>query len=1005
VRPLTLRLQAFGSYAGVLDIDFARLGRHGVFSITGPTGAGKSTIFDAIVYALYDDLPGFRTDSHIRSQYADDAVPTSVVLTFEADGAEWVVERSPSQPRPRKRGGGPPVTDESRVVLNQVGADGGGTTRKSVVADELVRLVGLTKAQFEQVVLIPQGKFEEVLKADTKDRAALLGRLFPVDVFQRTTDALKEVAATRKAEYEGLRSSSSALIEQMRSDIVDAFARAPEGISVPDADDPSLSPEGFDPAALDIHRAALGELTATVAKAREEARATLEEARSRRKAAEDLVQRWVQWQADQATARDFPAEIAVDAATLADLDRARVVARMGATLGHWRSATDALDRARSDEDALRAATERAWVDGYDRGALARGADAAVLAARIAGDAERLESADGVHADLVRRAGELAADEAALAGRTDAVAENGSAVEAIDGRLATTRIELDEATARGLGRAEVELRIRGLEQDLAAAARRAAALAEVDRLTVAEAGAVADEAEAAARVIELRTAWRAGLAGRLAADLVDGEPCPTCGAIEHPAPAHAPVDAPTDADLQVAEDALRRAAEASHALRVELAAARATVEATGDGGPPDPTALHADLEAARSARDAAVAAEGDALRLRRVLDDLTRDRIERQATATSESEALLVDRAALGSRRQQWERERDAFVEAHGELASTAPAAAARRTLAEVVGRLARTLETAQELRSAVEQDVVSLGPTLVEFDEDDPAALERWARPTEVIDREARAVADREERRRSVESRLRSYAEDGGPIERPDTAPLIELERTADARHDDLVGRHAVVAAHLDAIDAARIELSQQAGELDRARAGAEEADTLYSACAGLGGGPVGVRVSLHNWVLAYYLRQVLAQANVRLDTMTGGRFALELDRESSDGRKASGLDLSVLDAETGQRRPATTLSGGETFMAALSLALGLADVVSAGSNYRIGALFVDEGFGSLDGESLDTVVDVLRSLQDGGRMVGVISHVEALQNALPHGITIASTTRGSEATIHYPEW
>ena len=137
---------------------------------------------------------------------------------------------------------------------------------------------------------------------------------------------------------------------------------------------------------------------------------------------------------------------------------------------------------------------------------------------------------------------------------------------------------------------------------------------------------------------------------------------------------------------------------------------------------------------------------------------------------------------------------------------------------------------------------------------------------------------------------------------------------------------------------------------------------------------------------------------------MTNGRYAMDLSGEQADGRRPWGLDISVRDAETGQSRPATTLSGGETFMAALSLALGLADVVSAGSNYSIGALFVDEGFGSLDGDSLDSVIEVLRSLQDGGRMVGVISHVQELKDALPNGITIVSTNQGSDATVHYPD-
>jgi len=212
------------------------------------------------------------------------------------------------------------------------------------------------------------------------------------------------------------------------------------------------------------------------------------------------------------------------------------------------------------------------------------------------------------------------------------------------------------------------------------------------------------------------------------------------------------------------------------------------------------------------------------------------------------------------------------------------------------------------------------------------------------------------------------------------------------------------VVGRIESIDNARAEVTNRAGKAEEARRAKEESETLAAACAGQGIGPVGTKVSLEHWVLAYYLRQVLAQANLRLDTMTGGRYALELNREYTDGRKPWGLDLSVLDAETGQSRPATTLSGGETFMAALSLALGLADVVSAGSNYSIGALFVDEGFGSLDGESLDTVVDVLRSLRDGGRMVGVISHVQELKDALPNGITLESTNQGSQAVINYPE-
>jgi exonuclease SbcC len=1001
MRPLSLRLQAFGSYAGEIKIDFARLGLHGVFSITGPTGSGKSTIFDGIVYALYDDLPGFRTDSHIRSQYADDETPTSVTLSFEADGREWVVERSPSQHRPRKRGGGAPVVEDSRVVLKELGTDGGGITRKSAVADELLRLVGLTKAQFEQVVLIPQGKFEEVLKADTKDRALLLSRLFPVDVFRRTTESLRELAAARKSEYEGLSAGSDALVDQIRVDIVDALGRAPDGFAPLSPDDPSLSPEAFDLGGLDDHRTALAQLADALGAAREVARDAVTAIRGRREVAEALATRWDLWQADLRTAQDYPTQADADRIGLEALERARTVARLGPALTQWRTATAALVRSDDDQARLRASIDEDWSDTYSRDDLAGASTASALAAVADTHAHALEEADRQHTDLVRRGRELSDTDTRLAAQDIAVGVLQVALEAADATLTAARAGLEAAASRSAGRGPVEIRVHELERARDAAVKRTSARAHLAQLESELQVAADAEAVAAIQVDAVRGAWRAGLAGRLSEHLVDGRPCPTCGSEVHPSPAAATVEAPTDGALQAVEEALSRRSSASQSLRVELARATASLEALAGV---DDGAVDEHLSAAQAELTAIVTAEVDATRIATEIEEGTRSRAGIFSELGRESAALQTDRATQVARRQQWEVEQTAFAAAHGELASTGDAAQSRRRLADGVARLAASLQASESSTATLAQSLGMLGPTLVEWEIEDPAALDELMRPTEQIEDEARALERRAVLRREVEERIIRYDTADGPAERPDAAPLLDAERIACDRLDDLVGRVAVVMSRIESIAAARHQLATRSGIIEVARRQKEEAETLASACAGLGGGPTGTKVSLENWVLAYYLRQVLAQANLRLDTMTSGRYALELNREYTDGRKPWGLDLSVLDAETGQSRPATTLSGGETFMAALSLALGLADVVSAGSNYSIGALFVDEGFGSLDGESLDTVIDVLRSLQDGGRMVGVISHVQDLKDALPNGITIGSTNHGSVAMIHYPE-
>ena len=972
MRPLALRLQAFGSYAGAFAIDFARLGRHGVFSITGPTGAGKSTIFDAIVYALYDDLPGFRVNSHVRSQYADATTRTEVTLEFEAEGRHWVLTRSPAQARPSARGGAGLVDDPSKVVLAEAGVEGAVLTRKRDVSERLADLVGLDKAQFEQVVLIPQGRFEEVLKARTQERADLLAKLFPVDVYIRTTEALRQLAADRRDAYEALAAGRRVAEDRIRADVAAFFAGATdtEGAVAHDAPgEDGAEGEGVEQemARLPELRDRMASVLATVVAERDSAADRHEEARAARVAVEAAVQRWEQWQEDVAEVRTHPAEVAADAEVALALERAVVVATLSTSVETWRAATERLAVLDADRLHLRAAVDAAWVDGADRSALESATTAHHLSATLAAGAAALEAADRRFVELGHRRDALEGDERGLAERTAALAEAMVERDGLAGRVVAAEAASVDGVARAAERPAAVARIEQLERDASAVRDRAAVARQVAALVDDQETAQRQLAGAEERVKALRLAWRSGLAGRLAAHLEDGAPCPTCGATEHPSPAVPAVDAPGDDELDAAEEDVRARTGVQHGLDVRLAEARARLDAL-------PSVAGAD------------------------------DVEERLTAARSDLEALDGLSGTLTERRARWEGDRDAFVSEFGALASTGPAATARRELADAVAALARNLEATTTAAAARTEHRAAMAPTLEAFGIDDPAGLGRWTMSEDAV-RAAQAGLDvRAERRRQVAARIDGYTAGGGADERPGVAPSLQAEREAAATHTALVGRVASMTGRLAAVEAAVTDLADGATAVADARRAKEEADTLAGLCAGLGNGPDATRLSLKNWVLAYYLRQVLAHANRRLDTMTNGRYALALSDEHTDGRRPWGLDISVRDAETGQSRPATTLSGGETFMAALALALGLADVVSAGSNYSIGALFVDEGFGSLDGDSLDTVVDVLRSLQDGGRMVGVISHVQELKDALPNGITIASTTHGSVARIHYPD-
>lgn len=1004
MKPLRLALQAFGSYAGELTVDFARLARHGVFAISGPTGAGKSTIFDALVYALYDDLPGFRVDGNVRSQYAADTVETRVRLEFEVRGERWAVERKPTQHLRRRRGQGAPIERKSTVLLERLAADGSplegsGTSRKAAVTQQIDSLVGLSKAQFEQVMLIPQGRFEEVLKADTKARAVLLRRLFPVEVYGRVTAALKIMADDRQRAFADASRARGELVERLRAALVAALEAAGSPID-----------EGLaDPGELDVdhlahHLTTLSSARMALERAVNGARAEYDRAVRLVEDARVAAGAWDGWQADKTLAASFSAEEEADAVEAERLERARRLTDLNGALEAWSQASDTLAQGEPERAGLQRRVTAACRDlDYEV------AETTLTGAGTAGRlAERLRfEAIGLRDELARFDA-LVDDGRSLEHRGAALAEKRKAIDRQSSALASDRQALEELAdeVENLARAAAGLEAAAAVAEVLAAERtgclrRAAALQELESAALARETAAAAANASQGRLEDVRTAWRNGLAGQLAALLVEGDPCPTCGALEHPDPAPRPDDAPDDEALAAAESARDEALRLLRRAEARYAGAKGAVEALRDTRPLSQVDAELDARQAERAR-----CRDAAERLKDVREQLTQRRSS-LAAGCSAVEAgarqLQVDEATLDAARSAHKQARAEYEQRHGGFVSPARRAEAMAALAEDADRLARLLSDLERAHSTERQFRALLAPLLDELGLDDPVALEAFRCDPGELGERATALVARAEARAEVRRRIADYEAAGVPSVRPDVAALAASAESARSRHLELVGRHAVMEDNASYVAAGPALLETATKEVVAARRALEQARTMADRCAGAGGGSSPTRLSLENWVLADYLRHVLAQANVRLATMTAGRFALQLSDGVTDGRKAWGLELSAFDAYTGQVRPATTLSGGETFMAALALALGLADVVSGGSNREMGALFVDEGFGSLDPQALESVVDVLRSLEDGGRLVGVVSHVEAVQQALPIGIAVRATPCGSEAEVRYP--
>ncbi len=990
-----LSVTAFGPFATTVEVDLDELARAGLFLLTGDTGAGKTSVLDAVCFALYGEVPGERHAArHLRcDQAAPDTAPR-VVLDLSVGARRFRFTRSPAWDRPKRRGSGTTRVQAHAVVEERRADDTWMTlTHRLDEAGQLVTgLLGMTCHQFTQVVMLPQGRFQAFLRATSAERHGLLQRLFATRRFEDAERWLGERRVDLRRQCRSHHDTTAGVVNRLQEA---AGTSVPEDWSLQDLE--TVAADGTLESWVAVLRAeasvahtATGELLTEATRSVDEAGTHLDRART----------------VAEARGRGESAQRALQELELS-ADRAD---ELVATLDAHRRATsvEALGRrvhtAGRDHD-LASARAAAHVD-VAAPLLGLAPDEVGLAHLVAA-VTRLTEQRAVARAWLPREQQVHAEHRRVRDLEDEVADLTAAVASAGARevdLAAAR----ERTETGLGRALATARCAGSDRaalETAAtaldAAQEAAALSqEVSsaRHRLGEATTTAQDLRQA--YLDLREERICGMAAELAGGLAAGCSCPVCGSVEHPAPATASTVV-SRADEEVARERHESADFERQAVQelVATLATRLRSALVRSGGH---TVTHWQVRAAeaRAAADASAGAEAEAERLRSTLAEITAEAAE-VATGLAAARVLVDERTrALADARDRHRRlaeELAGLLDQHPDCSSVAALVTAHeRALARVE---AARVSVAAADRAAAELASASAAAQNAAADAGFDTVDEALAAllPAEVAAEGATELEDRRARRTAATAVLGENAVITALAQPPpDLADLTR--RLADAR-DRRDQRHA---EHQQA-RTRRERVASLAEELAAALAAWAPVREQHALAAGLSALVEGTsadnrwKMRLSAYVLSERLRQVVAAANERLATMTDERFALEQADTRGAGEQRGGLSLRVRDAWSGALRDPATLSGGETFIVSLALALGLADTVSheAGGT-QLDTLFVDEGFGSLDATTLDAVMDTLDSLRDGGRVVGLVSHVTELRNRVPAQLEVRKARQGS---------
>ena len=874
MKPIKLVLSAFGPYAGQTEIDFGVFGENGLFLIAGDTGAGKTTLFDAISFALYGEASGGkerRKSKSFRSDYALPGTETFVEFSFRHRQETWQIRRNPEYVRPKITGEGTTTQAAGAQMINpDTGEIIHGLTDVHAKVHELL---GLTQDQFTQTVMIAQGDFLKILNASSDERKSLFQKLFGTGFYEAMQKKLQEMNAACSKEQEEL--NRRILIAAGKIEADGDFEQKE-----------TLQQYTSDPKYADLLSEALEGLIA-------HEKQQFSHARQQKEAAQQqLMERAAQMEQGKAVNGDF--------ALLEQTEekRSQLLSRQ----------SDMDEKEKQLLLARKAKEVLPWE---------------VLLAQAKEEQAKLENTLHREEKALENALALLPQAKENLARAESFAPQADALMIRAGQL-------EEAVPL--------LKERDNQQKQWARQQKAmAALLEKSR-----------EADAAYRLA--KEGYYRSQAGLLAAALAENTPCPVCGSLSHPSPAPLTDDSVTKEALEQAEaahraadSALKEAGETLAALQSSLESARmrltemhlkedeteAGIRRQAEECRAQALQYRADMEKCRSALNAlTLQAEKSREAVRQAALQQT-ERAEKKARLQSDFEHRLQEQGFADEREYQLAKLPEKEMEA---------AEIALRTYREQLASLAHQADQLTAKLSGKEKaDLAAL------------AALQSAAEAARKAAEQAAAKADRK------------------------------------------------IALHEDSLQ----EILKARRQMKRKEENWAVVRDLYDCCAGKTGGSRRAKLTFEAYVQQYYFKQVVAAANKRLTILTEGMFTLRCKEEARDRVHQSGLDLDVLDRSTGQWRDVSTLSGGESFLASLALALGLSDVVQGQSGaIRMEAMFIDEGFGTLDENALRNSLQVLSELAEGKRLIGIISHVHDLEEKIEKQIIVKKTLRGAELSV-----